>query len=305
MAYEYVELTQEITIHRIYTVHYFEYMSDFYYAGETHDFWEFLFVDKGEICVTAGDEHLSLKKDEIVFHKPNEFHNVWANGRTAPNIIVVSFETDSPQMSFFENRCFTVNDEERRLLAELIRESRHTFSSPLDTRYLEKMELSDRRPFGGEQMICLCLEMMLVKMMRRLRQSSSPPVAPPRLKSHPDTYERICQYLATHVRLKVTIEQICKDNQVGRTQLQNLFRERNGCGVIDYFCNLKIETAKQLIREQRMNFTQISSYLGYTSIHYLSRQFKKITGRTPSEYATSIKALSDPHSGKTLSHPRH
>ena len=114
-----------------------------------------------------------------------------------------------------------------------------------DTRYLEKMELSDRRPFGGEQMICLCLEMMLVKMMRRLRQSSSPPVAPPRLKSHPDTYERICQYLATHVRLKVTIEQICKDNQVGRTQLQNLFRERNGCGVIDYFCNLKIETAKQ------------------------------------------------------------
>ena len=70
MAYEYVELAQEITIRRIYTVHYFEYMNDFYYAGESHDFWEFLFVDKGAICVTAGDEHLNLKKDEIVFHKP-------------------------------------------------------------------------------------------------------------------------------------------------------------------------------------------------------------------------------------------
>ena len=84
MAYEYVELAQEITIRRIYTVHYFEYMNDFYYAGESHDFWEFLFVDKGAICVTAGDEHLNLKKDEIVFHKPNEFHNLWANGQIAP-----------------------------------------------------------------------------------------------------------------------------------------------------------------------------------------------------------------------------
>ena len=293
MAYNYVELAQSLNIHRIYTVHYFEYMSDFYYAGETHNFWEFLFVDKGEICVTAGDEHLSLKKDEIVFHKPNEFHNLWANGKSAPNIIVVSFETDSPEMSFFENRRFTVSEEERSLLAEFIKESQQTFKTPLDKRFVEKMEFSDKRPIGGEQLISMYLEMMLIKMMRRLKKEHTPAVAPTRLKSHPDVYERICQYLETHIRAKITIEQICRDNLIGRTQLQNLFRKKNGCGVIDYFCTLKIDTAKQLIREQRMNFTQISNYLGYTSIHYFSRQFKKITGMTPSEYATSIKALSE------------
>ena len=42
-----------------------------------------------------------------------------------------------------------------------------------------------------------------------------------------------------------------------------------------------------------MNFTQISEQLGYTSIHYFSRQFKKVTGMTPSEYASSIKAMAD------------
>ena len=42
-----------------------------------------------------------------------------------------------------------------------------------------------------------------------------------------------------------------------------------------------------------MNFTQISEKLGYTSIHYFSRQFKKVTGMTPSEYASSIKAMAD------------
>jgi len=56
---------------------------------------------------------------------------------------------------------------------------------------------------------------------------------------------------------------------------------------------MKIEAAKELIRTGQMNFTQISEKLGYTSIHYFSRQFKKVTGMTPSEYASSIKAMAD------------
>ena len=56
---------------------------------------------------------------------------------------------------------------------------------------------------------------------------------------------------------------------------------------------MKIDAAKQLIRSQRLNFTQIADRLGYTSVHYFSRQFKKVTGMTPSEYSVSIKRLSE------------
>ena len=72
-----------------------------------------------------------------------------------------------------------------------------------------------------------------------------------------------------------------------------MFRDQHQCGVIEFFSRMKIELAKQLIRENQMNFTQISDFLGYSSIHYFSRQFKKISGMTPSEYATSIKARSE------------
>ena len=87
--------------------------------------------------------------------------------------------------------------------------------------------------------------------------------------------------------------QICRDTLVGRSQLLKLFREKNGGGVIDFFLKLKIETAKQIIRENQLNFTQISERLGFSSIHYFSRQFKKITGMTPSEYASSVKNLAE------------
>lgn len=80
---------------------------------------------------------------------------------------------------------------------------------------------------------------------------------------------------------------------MGLSQLQRIFRSQCGCGIIEYFSQLKIQRAKELIRENTLNFTQIADYLGYTSIHYFSRQFKKITGMTPSDYALSIKALSE------------
>ena len=56
---------------------------------------------------------------------------------------------------------------------------------------------------------------------------------------------------------------------------------------------LKIQAARRLIREGRLNFTQIASRLGYQSIHYFSRRFHLITGMTPSEYAHSVKMLAE------------
>lgn len=62
MAYESVYLEKELQIDRIYTIHYFEYRNDFYYAGEKHDFWEFQCVDKGKAEVCAGNDHYILNR---------------------------------------------------------------------------------------------------------------------------------------------------------------------------------------------------------------------------------------------------
>ena len=102
-----------------------------------------------------------------------------------------------------------------------------------------------------------------------------------------EVFNRIVSYLGQNLSGRVTIEKICKDNLIGRSQLQKLFSKKSGLGIIEYFSQMKIEAAKE------MNFTQISEKLGYTSIHYFSRQFKKVTGMTPSEYASSIKAMAD------------
>lgn len=300
MAYIGVHLEDSIRIDELYTVHYFEYMSTFSFAGEAHDFWEFLYVDKGEIHVTADSARTTLKKGDIIFHKPNEFHTVEATGTIAPNLVVVSFSSCSPAMDFFENRCFHIDEAERGLLAEIITEARNCFSIRLDDPYLTHMIKKEPEVFGAEQMLQILLEHFLIHIVRRLSSpelpgNRIPKHIPKTTRSHSDNevFNRVICYLEQNLSQHISLEQICRDNLIGRSQLQKLFHDKTQKGVIEYFSEMKIDAAKQMIRTEHMNFTQISQYLGYSSIHYFSRQFKKVSGMTPSEYASSIKAMAE------------
>jgi len=294
MGYEFTELRMALAVRRIVTIHYFEYTSNYYYAGESHPFWEFLYVDKGELEVIGDNRHYTLKKGQMIFHKPGEFHKLWANGETAPNLVVVSFETEDEGMSYFENRVVSAGDMERDCMASILSEAQSAFVTPLNdpsTQGLERRE--EATSFGAEQMIRLQLELMLIHLVRS--GTSGQPVHQPgsliRERNQKDFMERVTAYLEANISRRLTLEDVCRENLVGRSYLQKIFREKTGGGVMEYFGRLKVEAAKQMIRQNRNNFTEISVLLGYTSIHYFSRHFKKVTGMTPSEYASSVKVL--------------
>lgn len=301
MGYDGITLHNSINIGKIYSIHYFEYMNDFSFEGESHNFWEFICVDKGEVGVTAGDSFTILKKGDIAFHQPNEFHNVQAVSGIAPNLVVISFQCTDDAMRFFKKKILQIDETERNLLADIIIEARRCFDCRLDDPYLQNMPMKEPDLFGAEQMIHLLLTQFIIHLIRRYSAPLMLHKRLPRLesikatKSRSDTevFNRIVGYLEEKLNTRVTIEQICHDNLIGRSQLQKIFKEQCNMGIIEYFSLMKVNAAKELMRTNQMNFTQISEHLGYTSIHYFSRQFKKVTGMTPSEYASSIKAMAD------------
>lgn len=298
MSYESIPLITEIDVDCIYTIHYFEYQKDFHFSGESHDFWEFLCVDKGEVEVTAGSSNHILRKNDIIFHEPNEFHNVKANGKIAPNLIVISFGCPSPLMEFFQHKRFHVSEQERNLLSIIIREARLAFDGRLDNPYQQKLILRESAPTGSLQIIRQSLERMILSLHRRYIRFF--PITVER-ESHKLTtqnadqelYLRILSYMEQNLTSSFTMKTLCHDTMLSSSKVERLFRIRHNCGPMHYFSMQKVELAKELIRSDDRNFTQISECLGYNSIHYFSRQFKKITGMTPSEYASSIKGLSE------------
>lgn len=68
--------------------------------------------------------------------------------------------------------------------------------------------------------------------------------------------------------------------------LSNLFSEVEGTTIEKYFISQRIERVKELLMYDELSLSQIADQLGYSSVAYLSNQFKKITGFTPSYFKT-------------------
>ena len=295
MAYRSTRLRREVSVQKIISVHYFQYMSDFVFPGESHDFWELVCVDRGEIEAVAGNRRIALKRGDILFHRPGEFHNVVTNGKISPSLVVIGFECRSRCLEGFGDRVMTVQAGEKELLAKIILEAQAACDGPLGDPYQEELIPAKCPPFGAEQLIGRYLEELIICLYRRYFTGARPDIPEPfRPEGEGDeTSRRILRYLEERVGERLTLEQIAKDNLMGTSQLEKLLKKSWGCGAIELFSRIKIDAAKQLIRDGQLNMTQIADRLGYSSLYYFSRQFKKTAAMSPSEYAASIRILSE------------
>jgi len=80
------------------------------------------------------------------------------------------------------------------------------------------------------------------------------------------------------------------------THLSNLFSTIEGLTIEQYFINQKIEKTRELLVYDELTLTEIAHRLGYSSVAHLSRQFKKVTGMTPSQF----KQLRDSNQRRSL-----
>jgi len=291
-GYYLTSLDDAIHVEKIVTIHYFEYSKDFIFEGEEHDFWEFVYVDKGEVEIIAGTMGYRLKQNEIVFHKPGEFHRIWADGTIAPNVIVVSFECNSKSMEFFNNKIMSLGKKSRTLLTNIISEGFEAFEGPFDDPYTKKLVKRKDAKFGSQQMLRLNLEALLIQLIRDNEVVDKSTRIQTTIKERSDINltNKILDFLNENIYKNLTLDEICSNFMISKTYLLNIFKEVTGNSIMKHFSLLKIEEAKRLIREDTHNISEIAEMLGFSSVHYFSRLFKKITKMTPTEYAATVKA---------------
>lgn len=279
-------LEQTIVIEQMITMFYFEFGTNYVFPGEYHNFWEILYVDRGELEVRADDVVHNLKQGMMIFHKPNEYHRFHATRGKAPNLIVLTFECHSPAMLRFSDKVFSLEREEYNLLAEIIKEGRNAFQFPFDCPLV-------RRPgaaLGSEQLIKCFLEAFLIRLLRK----EAAPAADTALtlanrdNASADLVEKIIVYMEERISEEVSLQELSRTFHVSRTQLQQLFKKNTGRSVMEYMAKARVDRAKIMIREGTDNMTEIASKLGFSSSHYFSKAFKKATRMSPTEYARTV-----------------
>lgn len=286
------ELPSMLNIEAVVTIHYFEYPKTFIFDGESHDFWEFLYIDKGEVSVFSNNQERTLKQGQIIFHKPNEFHNVVCNGVISPNIVVVSFVCNNEELNQLGGRILNVCNKAKNMLSTIIDEARIAFSTDLADPYFKKLTKNKDCSPQSLALIKSSLESFLISIIKQESGENAFYSSSIHIKENKSRVDNIISYLNDNVENNLTLDDICTACMISKSLIQKIFKEQKGWSVMEYYYRLKIERAKLLIQSGSMNFSEIAEQLGYSTIHYFSRQFKKIVGMSASEYSKSIASYS-------------
>lgn len=291
MAFELVPIQTDIAIAGFHSIYYFEFDIDFYHPPETHNFWELVYVDYGRINAIVDGVGCSLSSGQVIFHQPMEPHSHIGNGQDVGNVVVVSFTCNSPIMSFFNRKIFTLEKNSQKVLSLFLSEATkaqgnicgdYNDTSPLDF---------SNAPLGSTQLMQGYLAEFLFSLIRNNHSASITALesnSDSRQMAESSLVNSIVYFMQDNLHQTPSLSTLCEYFCVGRTYLCQIFREVTGNSPVDYWISLKIREAKRLIREGNMNITQIADALGYSSIHHFTRMFKRVTGLSPTAYKSTV-----------------
>ena len=271
-----------VDVTKIVTIHYYEVGKDFTFDGEQHDFWEMVYVDKGSVAITRDGQEVILSQGEVIFHCPNEFHTICAY-ESAPNFFVISFVSSSLSMKYFEQFCTTLKKTHKSLLTSIINEAEESYHIPKNDPDLRKLKRRKEAPLGSEQLIKSYLEQLLIYLLRSKEENESASILPPLVEEKP-LVSALKDYISSRCEENVKIDEICRAFGYSKSFLSHLFREHTGNSLAAFAITKKMERAKELLRDDRLNITQISAKLSFENPQYFARAFKRECGMTPTEW---------------------
>lgn len=279
------KISNLVNVQKIVTVHYQELFKDYASEEESHDFWELIYCDRKSVHAVIGEESIPLKQGDAIFFRPNSPHYVRC--REDANIFIISFECRSECMEFFGDRVIPVPRDRRGLLQTLMSEAVHTFRIPDFDPDLNKLELLPSPKLGGEQLIKNTLEVLLIYLLR-MENARTPRYFTSKLEDSKELQDAVLSFLSSRIYGTLSLDELSESLHYGKTRLCTFFKEKTGKSIYKTYLTMKTDEAKKLIRKG-LSFTEISIQLGFSSPSRFSETFKSITGRSPLEYAESIR----------------
>lgn len=99
-----------------------------------------------------------------------------------------------------------------------------------------------------------------------------------------DFYNALYHYINTYHNSRITIDDLCRQFHCSRSTVSHTFKANNGLSISTYINKLRLDDAKALLRNTRLNISDISSLVGFSDANYFSNVFKRSFKLSPMQY---------------------
>ena len=296
----------QIQLPAFYSLFEVHYDRGYEFPGESHNFWECLYVKEGEVCVSSDERVYDLGRGSIIFHKPLELHKFIVTGERGADLFIFSFSAEGPLTGWLSEKVFALTQFQQELLWKLYALARQSAGTGGDTGsggaaraghntgtggaagsggrlrtsgkaggYYRYLEPFDRLP-AYSQTVASFLELFMLSLAETGSVSS--------VSSDPEAilFSRAVNYLNSNIHRQPSVPETARFCGVSESGLKRLFDKYAGISVHKYLLKLKIKAAVQLL-ESGQTVSRTAQELGFNTQSYFSRAFKRETGLSPSQ----------------------
>ena len=230
-----------------------------------HSFFQYLYVKSGGGKIKIGDVSYELLREHIYIINPESTHEI---------------ESGEEGLISYEIKFDTSNDELKRAILEL---PPVLYLPPSETEAILGAifnEMRNLQPYQNEMLKIKFHELIF----HILRQKNISQKAEQKKVDFSEKFAEILFYMDQHISESINLSTLAKIAHSEKIYFLKQFKKEMGITPMDYLRNLRISEAKKLLEHSDMNITQISTAVGFSSIHHFSSVFTKIAGVTPTEY---------------------
>ena len=254
-----------------------KYDSDWHSTLHTHPFTELFYVVDGKGEFNIQSQRFPVKPNDFVIINPQVEHTELSSPDEPLEYIVLgirglSFSNLTPvsegghPFSFFNLR-----DEQKDIL-----------------RYLNAMVQEATSQQMSYELVCHnLLEILLIKILRH--QHFDLEVGKQSKATKDISF--IKHYLETYYHESIQLEDLASMTHLSRFYISHSFKKEIGMSPMEYLIDIRIKESKILLRTTNYSISQVADIVGFTTPTYFSKQFRKSTGISPTDYREQFQGV--------------
>lgn len=241
-----------------------------------HDFFQLIYIKGGKGYLYIKDEEYLLKKDQMYLCPIGYDHEFISDQWKPLETIDIKFSIDKIEMSSMFANVYGLIEMNPKVARSILESS------------VEEAQKNNRY---SHDLINSNIFNLLLKMLLVLDQ---PEEQNKGIDQDMDIiynynykgidFGKLFTYMNENIGKQITLEDLAELVGFNSTYLCRVFKSKYGIPPIQYINQLRLRKAKELLKCQEYNITDIADMLGFQSVHYFSRYFKKNFKVSPLEY---------------------
>ena len=265
-------------IFSIVSIYIFRFTPSYKMDIELHNTLELIYVDIGSEEVFEDDKVYTVSKGEMFLHKPNSPHKDRCISPTS-TCYIVSFRANTEAFTPFFDKVISLSKKEITQLKEFFEMFLNNISAPIEKVAPERKVAFEYNTHGIAQILKNKFELFFLSILN----SSEKEITSIRNFEDP-LIQKIIAELYQNRFEKFSLAKISDALSYSKSYLCRHFKNTTNTTIINHFYSIKIEESKKMLISGEHTIEEVSDLLGFDSVQYFSKVFKKYVGLTPSTW---------------------